>query len=308
MSFDHRPGFRASFLLPRYWLLWSVFGLAGITALIPAAARAKLGDWLAFVFCKANSRRKRIALRNLSLCFPELAESQRQELFSQHIRIATHLFLSYGRLLFGSPDWLRTRFDVNGLEIIRAAAAQGNNIILLTPHVMALEYAGLYLNRDYELLTMVRVHKNPVLDWMVSRMRTHYGGKLFSHNAGMLALIRTIRSGKWFYYLPDEDYGADNTIFIPFFGIPKATVPALGKLAQAGRAVVIPMHSAYCPDRQKFSITFYPPLESFPGGEPNRDAQRMNQALEDLINQAPAQYYWTSKIFRTRPQGEAKFY
>lgn len=308
MSFDHRPGFKARFLLPRYWPQWSLYLLSGVLALAPGAVRAKFGDWLAGVFCRGSSKRKRIALKNLSLCFPKLSAKQRQELLYQHFRVSTHLFLGYGRLMLGSPDSLSSQFDVSRLDIVKKTFAQGHNIILLTPHFMALEYAGLYLNRDHDMLTMVRVHKDPVLDWIVTRMRRRYGGTLFSKDANMLALVRSIRSGKWFYYLPDEDYGADKTIFTPFFGISKATVPALGKLAQASRAAVIPMLSSYCPDRRRFSIVFYPPMAQFPSGDLYRDAERMNREMENLISQAPAQYYWTSKIFRSRPRGEDSFY
>ena len=282
--------------------------LAALSALIPNVIWGKLGDWLAGIVCQANSKRKRIAEKNLALCFPDWSQEQRMDSLYQHMRISSHLFLGYGRLILGSLDALKSRFDINGLDIVEASVARGDNIIFLAPHFMAMEYAGINLAGDYNMSTMTRLHKNAVLDWVVTRMRKQSGGTVFSRDTNMLAVVRSIRSGLWFYYLPDEDYGSDKSIFIPFFGIEKATIPMLGKLAREGNSSVITILSVYNPDTRRFAITFFPPLEQFPSGDTETDATHMNQEIERLIKLAPEQYYWTSKVFRSRPPGEKRFY
>jgi len=155
---------------------------------------------------------------------------------------------------------------------------------------------------------MVRLHSNPLMDWIVTRFRTRYGGEVYSHKASLIPLVKATRGGKWFTYLPDEDRGAENSVFTPFFGIPKATIPLLGRLAKSCRATVIPSLAFYSPERRRFSIEFLEPLEDFPTGDNAQDALRMNRLIEDMVSRDPAQYLWTAKIFRTRPPGEPGFY
>jgi lauroyl-KDO2-lipid IV(A) myristoyltransferase len=155
----------------------------------------------------------------------------------------------------------------------------------------------------------VRLHEgNDVLDWIVTRMRTRYGGNVVGHHEGMLPLIRAVRAGRWLYYLPDEDQGAENGVFVPFYGVPKATVPSLGRLADACNAMVLPMASGYSVARGRFWIRFLPAREVHATGDPVNDARQVNELLESLIDLDPAQYMWSYKIFRTRPAGERKVY
>ena len=308
MSNHHQPAFQLRFLLPKYWLIWLVVLLCGITALMPTRMRAGLGDRLAMRLFRKNSRGGHIAATNLALCYPELDEDARQELLRRYARITAHIYLGYGQLMFGSQQKLLDQCDFHGMENMHDAMAAGDNIIMLTPHFVALEHGAACIKQHHEAMTMVRVHSNRLLDWLVTRVRTRGTAVIYSKDEKLLSLIKAIRRGRWFYYLPEEDRGAAGSIFVPFCGIPKATLPFLGKIARAGQAVVIPTLTHYSPETTRFSVRFLPPLRGFPTGDPQQDALIMNQTLEALIGQDPAQYMWVNKIFRTRPEGEASFY
>ena len=170
------------------------------------------------------------------------------------------------------------------------------------------EYAGQCLSHEYPMVSMGRLHSNPLMDWIVTRLRTRYGGEGCGHESNLLSLVKATRGGRWLIYFPDEDRGAENSLFIPFCGIPKATVPMLGKLAESCRASVIPLLSFYSPGRRRFSLEFLEPLRDFPTGDKAQDALRMNRLIEEMVNRDPAQYLWTAKIFRTRPPGEPGVY
>jgi len=308
MNASHQPVFQRRFLRPRYWPIWFVMLLSVVLAWLPARLRAGLGDGAGWLLYRIDSRAGRIARKNLSLCYPQLMDVQRQRLLREHFRIAAHILLGYGQLLVRSPGHLRRQFDIQGLENVEQAVDEGKNVILLSPHFLAMEYAGQCLSHQYPMVSMVRLHSNPVTDWIVTRFRTRYGGEVYSHEASLLPLVKATRGGRWFMYFPDEDKGAENSIFIPFCGVPKATMPLLGRLVESCRATVIPTLVFYSPERRRFSIEFLEPLRDFPTGDNAQDALRMNRLIEDMVNRDPAQYLWTAKIFRTRPPGEPGFY
>jgi lipid A biosynthesis (KDO)2-(lauroyl)-lipid IVA acyltransferase len=308
MNSSHQPVFRRRFLRPRYWSTWLLMLMGCLVAFLPNRMRAALGDALSWLLCRVDSKVAHIARKNLAVCYPWLTRLARRRLLQEHFRVAAHILLGYGQLLVRSPQHLRDQFDIYGIEDVERTAAAGYGIILLSPHFLAIEYAGQRLSQDRPMVSMVRLHSNPVMDWVVTRFRTRYGGEVFSHHANLLPLVKATRSGKWFLYFPDEDRGAENSLFIPFYGIPRATMPLLGRLAESCRAKVIPTLSFYSPARRRFGIEFLEPLADFPSGDIRQDALRMNELIESLVSRNPAQYLWTAKIFRTRPPGEPGFY
>jgi KDO2-lipid IV(A) lauroyltransferase len=308
MSTSHQSVFQRRFLRPRYWSLWFLMLLSCAVAFLPGRLRAALGDAAGWLLYRTDTREGRIARKNLSLCYPQLTDGERDRLLREHFRIAAHLLLGYGQLLVRSPRHLHAQFDIHGLEGVERVAAEGNGIILLSPHFLAIEYAGQCLSHEHPMVSMVRLHRNPVMDWIVTRFRTRYGGEVYSHQANLRPLVKATRGGRWFIYFPDEDRGADNSLFVPFCGIPKATMPLLGRLAESCRARIIPTLAFYSPERRRFSIEFREPLADFPSGNIREDALRMNRLIEDMVNRNPAQYLWTAKVFRTRPPGEPGFY
>jgi Kdo2-lipid IVA lauroyltransferase/acyltransferase len=308
LTSGHRPGFRLALLDPRLWPSWAAFAAAASTTLLPAAVRGWLADWLAPLLVAVDRRRRHRIATNLALCYPDWDDRQRERLLQDHARLAAHMLLSYGRLMFASRRALSGDFDTFGRDHVDGVVATGRSVILLTPHCLALEHAGIRLSLKRPLMTMIRAHRNPVADWMVTRMRTRLGAVLFRHDASLISLVRAMRRGSWFYYLPDEDQGLPGTVFAHFYGVPKATVPVLGKLARAAGADVVPMRSAYDPVTRRFSLHFYPPLAELTGDDLVRDAEITNAAMERLIDADPAQYLWSQKLFRTRPPGDSPVY
>lgn len=309
MKSGHRPAFQSRFLLPRHWPVWLLVLCSGLLAVMPAPVRAGLADLLSPLVLRYASKRRRVALINLALCYPHQSADERSGLLARHARILVHTFLGYGQLLFRSPRHLRNLFDVHGMNIVKQTIQEGNNVILLTPHSLALEYAAQYLTIDHPMVCAVRVHSsNAVLDWLVSVFRSRYRGIIYDNTGSILGLVKQVRDGNWLYYLPDEDRGMRNAVFAPFYGIPKASLSVLGKLAKITRATVIPMTTTYCPDRRRFSISFQEPLGNFTGTDTAAEIMSQNQAIERIIDTDPAQYMWSAKIFRTRPAGESGFY
>jgi lauroyl-KDO2-lipid IV(A) myristoyltransferase len=305
MEPHQRPALQRRFFRPRYWPTWVAFGALWLTAWLPTRIRAVVGDALAAVRALVDRKRMRIILTNLALCYPNLTEEARRALARSHLRISTRTLLDTGVLMFRSAHYLAKLIELHGVE---ALITQQRPLILLSPHCVALEHCGLRTTIDRTVMTMIRRHNNPVSDWIVTRMRTRFGGILFRHDASLLSLVRAARQGAWFYYLPDEDQGHASAVFAPFKGVPKATVPILGRLAQAAGALVVPTRSAFDPATGRYSMYADPPVPFASTGDASADARALNALLEPLIDADPAQYLWTQKIFRTRPPGTPSVY
>ena len=305
----HQVEFQWSFLAPRYWPTWSFYLLCVFLRPIPIKVLNRLADRFANLLVRGNGRRKQLAMANLSLCFPELSAAERLSLYHRHARILTHVYLNYAKLLFGNTRSLLERVDTAGEEIIQQLRDTGKNIILFLPHSLAFEYIGQWCVLHYPVVSVVRTHnENPLLDWIVTRFRTRFGAKFVSSTASMRPLIRSVRAGNFLFYLPDEDQGQANAVFAPFYGVAKATMPTLARLARACNAQVIPVVSLYDPDSGRFQLRFEPPMKDLTDTDPVEVAAQINQVIEHIIDVDRAQYMWSAKVFRTRPAGEKKLY
>jgi lauroyl/myristoyl acyltransferase len=149
--------------------------------------------------------------------------------------------------------------------------------------------------------SMYNPQRDPIVDWLLHKTRSRYASPLVPRKLGLRPVLRGLREGKVFYYLPDEDLGPRHSVFAPFFGVPAATLPTLGRLAATAEAAVIPCYTRLVP--HGYEVRLEPPLAAFPVGEPVADATRMNAEIEGAVRAMPEQYLWTFKLFKTRPPG-----
>ena len=296
-----------SLLHPRHWLTWLGIGLLRVSLYLPRSLRLVMGRGLGRLLWHSSARRQQIAATNLQWCFPEWNEAQRTQVLRAHFRIMGQCFIDYPLLWFGSAHEHQRRIQL----IDEAGVLQEDfprPVIVCAGHAPALDFGGLRISQQWGGVSFAKPMKNPVVDWINTRSRSQYGALMFAREQGLRPVLRAIRAGRDFYYLADEDLGPRNTIFAPFFGIKKATVPALGRLAQISSARVIPAMGIYDADKDQYALVLAKPLKDFPQGEEMADTTQMNQALEALIRRYPEQYLWTQKLFKTRPEGEAPPY
>ncbi len=297
----YTPRFRAAFLGPRYWPAWLVLGVLWLIGWLPWPLRSALAWSSAWIGYWRGRKRREVARVNLALCFPELSEAQRRRLLFKHYYARARILLDYSILWWGSATRIRRLVRLKGDNHFRKHHAKGRPIILLTCHALALDFGAARLTLDFPGIGMVKRASSPLGDWLMQRGRTRFNGALTLREQGLRPLIRGVRGGAFLYYLPDEDLGERSAVFAPFFGVPAATLTTLGRLARLCNAVVIPSMTYYA--RGRYHNVLFPPLENFPGQSPQSDAERMNRELEKLVRLAPAQYMWTMRLFRTRPDG-----
>ena len=304
----YKAEFSRAFLKPVYWTSWLYVLMLFILFLLPD----RLVDWMARhlgdLARVINKKRRRIAEINIQLSFPELDEEKKAAMLKNHFRAQMRSVLHYGLIWWASEKKLRNKIILQGQQHIEASLNKGRSVIVMTSHSVGLEMAVSAITMRYPISGPFKILKNPVTNWLVAKGRTRFGTIIYSREAGLRPIIKDVQAGQLMFYLPDEDLGKDRSIFVPMFNVQKATVPVLGRLAKNCNADVLPCISCYDEASAKYIVHILPPLDDYPKGNDEQDATRMNQAIEDTVRICPDQYFWTLKLFRTRPEGEERFY
>ncbi|MDM7322154.1 MAG: lysophospholipid acyltransferase family protein [Gammaproteobacteria bacterium] len=294
---------------PRYWGMWLGILVLWIIAWLPVGLRMRLGAWLGRQMMRRNAKRRRIVDINLGLTFPELDEAGRTRLARQSFERAGQALLDLGYLWLRSRKALAKRWWVHGQEHLDAALASGRAPLVVTGHVVGLDMGAAYLSQACGGgAGPYNPTGNPFLDAWMAHGRTRFGARLMARQEGLRPLVKALKAGTLVYYIPDEDLGPKHAVFAPFFGVSKATVPMLGRLAKLGDAVVLPYITRLDPQTGLYHIHIHPPLEDFPSEDVMADTAHMNAVLESMIREDPAQYMWSFKLFKTRPEGQPYLY
>lgn len=272
----------------------------------PRLARAIVRP-LGALFAVVMPARRKIAERNVSMAFPELPEAERDEIVRRHFRFLGEM-LAEGAMAWSRPGTLDERFGtVEGLEHLEAARATGKGILLLTGHATSLELGGRLLCERWPTWGVYRPQRNTAVEAFQNQGRLRYAQGMFKRDE-LRAMVRHLRSGKLLWYAPDQDFGPQRSVFVPFFGIETATATGIANMARMGNAVVLPMWPMRDPETGRVHVTIEAPFEDFPSGDDVRDLAQYNDFLERHIRRDPAQYFWVHQRFKTAPEGEADRY
>jgi KDO2-lipid IV(A) lauroyltransferase len=258
-------------------------------------------------FWLVSSRRK-VTIKNLTACFPDKTPVEIRKLARKHFHHLVTGVFTMTVAWWASPKRLKRLLVSNGSKKLKTLLEQNQNVIVLAPHFTSLEFLGGSLFSEFHMTSMYQNHKKPSVDRFIRSRRRRFGSELFNYKGSMTPLIKSIRKGVPFYYLPDQDPGKTRGVFAPFYKIPTATFPALSKIARLGNARVIPCMAKLLPYGRGFEIIFDEPLKNYPGENEIKDAAIMNRAIEKLIEYAPEQYFWSHRRFKTRPDGDPPFY
>jgi lipid A biosynthesis lauroyl/palmitoleoyl acyltransferase len=299
-----QPGFQLSFLHPRFWSLWFFLFLLRLLVFLPLPLLHTMGRAIGRLFYRVNDKRQRIARINIELCFPDLSEEEKDQLVLRH-------FEAYGASIFdlaicwwASTNRLHRLTTVHGMERYKQLINHDQNVVLLTGHLLTVDLCGQYISPYRSGVSMMKSLSNPLLNWMMYRGRIRNGNRMVTREQGMRPMIRYLRKGYTGYFMPDEDFGSEASVFAPFFGVQSWTVTSLSMMARLGNAVVLPIFMHSLPGGKGYHLYIDPALENFPSGDDVIDATIMNKALEKGIRRMPEMYAWTFKLFKTRPDGE----
>ncbi len=274
---------------------------------LPFRVIVSLGNGLGVVLHAVGKERRQVAITNLRLCFPEMKEEERKKLVRAHFKMFARGLLERTILWWGSAERIRLLIRVEGVEHFEAI--KNKSSVLLTPHFVAMDAGGQWIAQETDTVCMYARQKNIYLTEFLLKKRARFRHqRLYSRQQGLRPILKGMRAGHPFIYPPDQDQGVRDGAFIPFFGIPAATMTSLPRIAQMTGAKVVPSITRMLPGGAGYVLTFYPAWENYPSGDDVADARRMNEFIEQRILEMPEQYFWLHKRFKTRPEGEAAFY
>ncbi|MBS7808175.1 lipid A biosynthesis acyltransferase [Variovorax sp. PCZ-1] len=250
--------------------------------------------------------RRKIVRTNLSLCFPKLPLEQRLALERQVFVRFAQAWLDRSWLWHGTRAQLATRLQITGdVNALR----EEPRLVLFSPHFVGLDAGGVAITKEQlrPLCSIYSSQRNEVVDDWIRQGRERFGGlRLFARMEGVREIAAAVESGEALYLLPDMDFGSHGAEFVPFFDVNAATVTSLSRFARLCKARVITLANTMT--STGYEVNFSAPWEQFPTRDARADTVRMNRELQELVTEAPDQYYWVHKRFKTRPPGEPSFY
>lgn len=295
------------YLNPLYWPVWFLISLLWLATRLPYKIQMRCGKVLGkLLYCIPSKIRSTTEI-NIKLCFPELSSDKQKELIR-----ANFDNLGIGLLETAMAWWLpdqklKTMLHLHGLEHGEQALARGKGVILLSPHFVCLEMIGRLIAMNYAFTAMYRPHKKQFVNFLLESFRRRQRVKYIPRNR-MRNLTTALQNNEPVWYAYDVDAGKKRSVFAPFFGIQTASVTALSRLADLTGAAIVPIQFHRREDHQGYDLILSPALQAFPTENPIADATRLNECLEQAIRRSPEQYLWQYKRFKTRPDGEKRFY
>jgi KDO2-lipid IV(A) lauroyltransferase len=303
-----RPPFDRSLLAPRHWPAWLGVGVIWLIAHLPYAVLLWLGRRLGGLVVRVPSARRHIAETNIALCFPELDAAARDQLVNRNLRDIGLMLVEFALGWMGSEKKIASiPIVIEGLEHLEQARANGQGVLLVGGHFSHLELCARLVSQRIRISGMYRKMDSTVFEWAVLRARLDYATAMFDKD-DLRGTVKHLRSGGTLWYAPDQDMRSKDNVFVPFFGVPAATITATHHLARLSGAAVIPFFHRRLPHGDGYVLRLGAPLDNFPSADALTDTARVNGCIEQMVRESPEQYLWVHKRFKSRPEGQPTVY
>ena len=292
-------------LAPRHWPTWLGIGTLAALARIPWPLQRVIGRAMGHVLRVALPSRRRVAERNLTLCFPQLDAHARAALLRDHFAALGIGVFEFARAWWGSVAPLRRGLVVEGLEHIRQAHAAGRGVIVVSGHFTTLEVCGRLMCEFVPLAGMYRPHAEPAMEWAVKRGRLRYAAAMFTKSE-LRPVVKHLKQGGLLWYAPDQDPRRGDAVYVPFFGRPAHSLTSTHQLARLSGAAVI----AFGHERRAdggYTLRLSPVFDAFPSDDAVADTARVIAAIEAMARRAPEQYLWIHRRFKRQPDGMSPY-
>ncbi len=255
----------------------------------------------------AVPRYTRVARRNLGIAFPEFSQERKQACvdgcFCNMARVLVAVAKFPQITKQNVPVWIR----YEGFEHFEEALRRGRGVVFATGHLGNWELSAFaHALMAKPMGVVVRPLDNPLLDRLAIRYRSLSGNRIISRRESIRPIIEMLRSNAAVGILADQNTTGDRGIFVDFFGLPACVDGGIARLAAHTGAAIIPGFALWSDSERRYVLRFYPPIQ--PTGDQLRDTQAVQTALELAIREAPEQWLWIHRRWKTRPAGSAAVY
>lgn len=295
-------------LAPNTWLSWLAVGLLGVVRWLPRPARNALSVGIARLAMRRNTATNRAVNINLQACFPDFDIAIRNAIFERYLALHLQAYFLLPRNWWGRDQTIVSTARLHNQHYLDDALKTKRPVVLLVTHSAALDAGLLAIAPNYPLQGIYNPIKNPVLDYLVLKGRNRFGAEPLSRGSGFRQLIKGLHDGQLMCYLCDEDYGAQGSVFAPFFSRQKATLAMLPRIVEKTNALVVPMIAHHDSDNDAVDVHLFEALQNYPSGDAVVDATTMNDAIANTIRLQPAQFTWKLRLFKTGENIEGSRY
>jgi Kdo2-lipid IVA lauroyltransferase/acyltransferase len=290
---------------PSNWPSWLGIAAMALLARVPWRLQRTMGGALGALLRIGLRERRRVAERNLALCFPQLDAASRARLLHRHFAALGIAVFEFARAWWGSVDPLRRGIVVDGLQHLESARAGGRGVIVVSGHFTTLEVCGRLMCDHAPLAGMYRPYRQAAMEWAVLRGRARYAAAMFSKR-DVRGAVRHLKGGGLLWYAPDQDPSRGDSVYVPFFGQPAHSLTSTHQLARlSGAAVVLFQHARRADGG--YTLTLSPALDGFPSQDATADTARVIAGIEAMARAAPEQYLWIHRRFKRRPDGSSAY-
>ena len=288
---------RQSLHAPRHWPSWIAIGLLRLLVLLPWPLLMTAGEGIGRLIKLFSARRVKIADINLQMCYPQMSSAERKRLIGENFAAMGKGLMEIGMGWWWSHERVEKRLlGIEGEENL--PPQDGRGTIFLTAHFSTLELSGRYLGHRCPSYAMYRPNENPVIQAMLERHRARMILGVIARN-DVRAMIRALKAGEGVWFAPDQNYARKGKVFADFMGVPAATHTATSRFAKTTNARVVPF--VLIREEHGYRLRIEPELQDFPSSDVQHDTQRINDLYAQWVEQAPEQYNWIHRRFKTRP-------
>ena len=286
----------------KYWPSWIALGILAVLAYVPNRIRDLFAILIAYPLSLINIRFKKVVFANLRTAFPEKSESDYKEIYRKLLTHAIITGFAFGEGVFLPRFMVERSWIVKNPEVLKAALDDKRPIIFCVPHTFSLDRGGLYLTANrHPMFGVANDQSNPVFNWFMNYQRVIYGGTMHTRAAGFRSILKALKQGRHCYFLCDEDLGDDvPNVFTDFYGVPKAMVDTLPKMARLTKSQVVVLTITYSISKARYELEFTR-LDDFPSNDVVADLNRVNKVFEQHLSGHIEQYMWFLRLFKTRP-------
>ena len=288
-----------------------LIGLARLFVKLPLVVVLKGGGTLGFLTWIIPNKRKKIAARNIELCFPEMSATEQKVLLKKNL-VSTGIGFAEMMVAFWSKkEKLANRFEFSGLENLHKALSGNKGCLLLGCHLHPIEITIRGINDAIEKKghMLARQHNNKVFEKHIDKARRSHCEKTIDKK-DIKSVLKSLKGNNPVYYIPDQNFSYQCE-YIDFFKQPAATVIGPVRLAQVSKTPVIPwfgFREKNAEGKTCWKIHFHKPLDYFQDKDIQASLTKMNQLFEQQIRTHPEQYLWVHRRFKNHPKGKNYLY
>ena len=308
MSKSNENSVLTTALKPKYWPTATGLFLLWLLTLTPLRFQFFLGRLFGKALYQVSKRRRHIANVNIELCFPNLSQTEKQQILRRTFDSVGYSAIETPLSWWASNKRLAPLVHLHGKHYIDEAKKQGRGILLLGAHFTCLEIGGRLLTMHVPTINMYKKHRNALFEAVMRKNRLRHLDGLIEHR-NVREYIRALKKGKVCWYAPDQDFrNKGSSVFASFMGVQAATLTAAARIAKMSNAIVIPFFPKRRLDGKGYDLEILQPIENFPTGDDDKDAALVNEIIAEQVAVAPDQYLWLHRRFKSRPEGEPSLY